>query len=394
MDRVPPSAAEQLSEIVADVAAATALREGPAGAWEVLRQIARHAVSVRELSRRTGLPVPVVAAVCAELRTRGVLAQTRPARLSPHGRALTRALQPVAGLSGDCEACGGNGALPPRAAPLARALERAQAAMPAADMALDQAHCTVETKLRRALHLLDHGRLAAGPLLFLGDDDLTSLAVALLAREAGLLAALPPLAVVDVDARVAGFLERELGEIGARASVHVHDAREPLPDALLHAFATVVTDPPYTVAGATLFLSRAVSALAGAGGEVLLCFGPKSPDEALLVERAATGMGLVTRALTRNFNEYAGAGTLGGVSHLHHLVATSAVAPQTTGAYAGPLYTGSRHRPRRYRCAACGREATVGPERPHATVGELKAAGCPACGGDRFRPLAREPAAP
>src|SRR5215831_883611 len=61
------------SNSIADVAAAVGLHEGRHGVEEVLRHLcARERAGNRTLSRLTGLPVPVVAAVCAELRFAGL----------------------------------------------------------------------------------------------------------------------------------------------------------------------------------------------------------------------------------------------------------------------------------------------------------------------------------
>ena len=356
--------------ITADVARAVDLREGPGGVAGLLRELARHEpLAVRELSRLTGLPVPVVAATCGELRARGVVERTRPVTLTALGRELAG---PQA-EAGDVVAV----TVPPALEPVRAELERQAAAAPAADPTLDQAHCTVDTKLLRAAYLLDAGRLAAGPILFLGDDDLVSAAVAAVASHIG--HPVPELVVVDVDERLVAFF----GEAGVAA--HRYDARDPLPDDLRGRFATVVTDPPYTVAGAELFVSRTADALSGGEGEVLLSFGPKSPDETLAVERALNDMGFFTRAMLRNFNEYVGAGTLGGVSHLYHLGATAA-RPRVEGRFDGSLYTAGLGRTRPYRCAACGGDVPVGPGEEHVTIADLKAAGCPACGERRFQP--------
>src|SRR5258708_34192639 len=82
--------------VTAEVAAAVGLAEGPAGVADVLRVIARHEpVAAREISRRAELPVPIIAAVCNELRKRGVVDRSRPGRLTPAGRAsLTRQAAP------------------------------------------------------------------------------------------------------------------------------------------------------------------------------------------------------------------------------------------------------------------------------------------------------------
>ena len=357
-----------------DVARAVDLREGPGGVVNLLRELARHEpLAVRDLSRLTGLPVPVVAATCGELRARGVVERTRPVSLTALGREL----------AGPRDAASSAPLLtitvPPSLEPLRPELERLAAAAPAADLTLDQAHCTVETKLRRVAYLAEAGRLSAGPILFLGDDDLISLAVLAAARSALPLTVPPPLVAVDVDPRLVAFL------LDAGIEAREYDARDPLPDDLPGRFATVVTDPPYTLAGAELFASRAAAALAEGAGDVLFSFGPKSPQDTLAVERALTDMGFFTRALLRNFNEYAGAGTLGGVSHFHHLGAVAA-RPRIEGSFDGELYTAGPGRTRRYRCMACGATVPIGPGEEHVTIAGLKAAGCPRCGEGRFQP--------
>ena len=73
--------------VAAAVAAAVGLAEGPAGVRAVLREIARGAGSTRAVGRAAALPLPVVAAVQGELRSRGVLTTDRPSRLTAAGRA-------------------------------------------------------------------------------------------------------------------------------------------------------------------------------------------------------------------------------------------------------------------------------------------------------------------
>jgi hypothetical protein len=166
----------------------------------------------------------------------------------------------------------------------------------------------------------------------------------------------------------------------------VHDLREPLPDDLLGAFGVVMTDPPYTVDGAALFLARAVGALRRDGGEVLLCFGPKDHADSLELYRRMISMGLYPRALTRNFSEYLGAGVLGGVSHLHHLMAGPGERPEPAYVDA-PIYTGAAARD--YECTRCGAVRSVGRGGRVRSVAELKERGCADCGSTSFRPRAR-----
>ena len=57
------------------------------------------------------------------------------------------------------------------------------------------------------------------------------------------------------------------------------------------------------------------------------------------LQRAIAEIGFVIQNISRDFNEYVGAGVLGGTSHLYHLAATAELAPSVTGTFAGPLYT-------------------------------------------------------
>ena len=105
------------------------------------------------------------------------------------------------------------------------------------------------------------------------------------------------------------------------------------------AFDTVMTDPPYTTPAARLFLSRAAEALDGRRGDVFLSYGSRRPDAAVHLQHAIAEIGFVIQSLSRDFNEYVGAGVLGGTSHLYHLAATAELAPAVIGTFAGPLYT-------------------------------------------------------
>ena len=379
---------------LAQVAAAVGLHEGRHGVEEVLRHLsARERAGNRTLSRLTGLPVPVVTAVCAELRFVGLLSPERPARLSPAGRALTQRLGWIQAASCTCLVCGGTGtALPPPLGALRHDLQVALRDAPPAEALLDQAHCTVETKLRRIAYLLDSGAMSGRSVLLLGDDDF--LAVALpLARQ--VLGCQPPqrLTVLDVDPAVIGFSRVAVKRVGFDAELVTHDLRRPLPAGLVGVFDTVFTDPPYTLGGAELFLSRAATAVRpGPGGQVFLCFGSKPPHETTALQRVISGMGFAIHRLVRDFNEYAGASVLAGVSHLYHLVSGNALAPSVVGDFDGSLYTADFRRPgRAYRCRACGARLRVGAGERWATISELQRQGCPRCSGGVFSPGPRAP---
>jgi hypothetical protein len=317
--------------VTREVAAAVGLAEGEAGVRAVVTALARlEPVSIRRLSRAVELPVPIVAAICAELRKRAVVARERPAQLTARGRELFA--DGGLDLGGQaCPCCSGRGVVLEGLRGVVRALARAALEAPGPRLDLDQCHCTVETKLRRVLAIHAADALVGRRVLLLGDDDLISVAIRSVARHHGSGDTIAGLTVVDVDPELLRFLRRF-------AVCVRHDLREPLPASLRGVFDTVVTDPPYTVEGARVFLSRAAEALDGAG-DVFLSFGSRRPGAAFAVQRAIAECGFAIRSLERDFNEYVGAGALGGSSHLYHLTATDELRPVVTGRSRKPLYT-------------------------------------------------------
>ncbi len=358
--------------IAAAVAGAVGLAEGPAGVRAVVRAVAGGAGSTRAVGRQTTLPLPLVAAVCGELRTRGVLTPDRPARLTPAGAAAFGGV-PVSLSAADQEA-------------LVAALEDAAAGIPPARMDLDQAHCTVPTKVRRVLAMHAAGAVAGRRVLVLGDDDLVSVALAVLAERHGIVPA--ALTVVEIDPALVSYLRSRLAGAPFPVTVVEHDLREPLD--LAGPYDTVQTDPPYTVDGAALFLERAVEVLAP-GADVFLSLGVRRPAETVRLQEVLARLGLAVRAMTPGFNDYVGAGTLGGTSALWQLVlaAPAAASASAAPAPAGTVYTAQDRARRRYACTACATVQTVGEGRRWRTVGELKEAGCPRCGGRTFAPRSR-----
>jgi N4-bis(aminopropyl)spermidine synthase len=385
-----------MDSVIADVASAVGLAEGRSGVSDVLRAIARsEPVAVRDVSRAAELPVPIVAAVCNELRKRGVVDRTRPVRLTAQGRELLASRHPD--LTGACPCCGGSGlAVPDALAGLAAVLEQAAAGAPQAKPELDQTHCTVGTKIRRVLRMHEAGALAGRRILLLGDDDLISVAIAAFAAALGLRSGIERLAVIDTDPEVLTWAGERIAGTGADVDVELieHDLRAPLPAGLAGGFDVACTDPPYTVAGAELFLSRAVAGLAPEPGRhVFFSFGARRPDEALRTQELIASMGLTLRGLWPGFNEYLGAGILAGTSHLYHLRSTASARPLIDGEFPGPLYTAESRAAatRPYRCAGCRAVHEVGPRSTWPGIAALQAAGCPQCGGATFRPMPLRP---
>ena len=385
-----------VDKVVAEVAAAVGLAEGESGIRDILAALLEaEPVAVREIARQAELPVPIVAAACNELRRHGVVHTQRPVRFTSAGRSAAAAAAGPVGLPVSCRECDGRGVVvPPELAGLAATLQQAADGAPGAKTELDQTHCTVTTKLSRVLKLHAAHALAGQRILLLGDDDLISVALAQFAAWSGNPGLIRRLTVVDADPDVLDWIGRQAAGTGVAVELVCHDLRTSLPSPLAGSFDVVLTDPPYTVAGAELFLSRAVSALAAQPGRhVFFSFGARRPDEMLAVQRVMAEMGLVLRSATPGFNSYLGAGVLAGTSNLYHLRTAAGASPLIVGEYDGPLYTADNRAAatRPYRCAQCKAVHQVGPGSRWPQIAALQAAGCPECGGRTFRPMPLTP---
>jgi len=383
----------QPEHLLERIAQAARLREGPAGVAAFLRLLHRHSpLPTGELARRLGWPVPVAAAVRGELERAGLVERT-PAgsALSDQGHTFAQESLGLAGREDPlCLECAGRRITvdPARWGNVLARLETVHRRNPPVDTTLDQSHGTPETALRRALAMYREGALEGKSLLLLGDDDLVSVAVGLLGQEmAPGMGLVRRLTVVDVDRRFLEEIAAAAQEYAFAVETLAHDLREPLPEALRAAYDTVETDPPYTLPGLRLFLSRALEGLRpGPGGNAFLSYAPRDPEGQRALLATCVELGLAPFSVTPDFNRYAGSATLGNSSQFLHLRTTGEERPAPLGRYDGPLYTMEvRPARRRYRCLGCGAIYTVGPGGDSSTVEALKRQGCPHCGQRSFR---------
>jgi len=379
--------------ILDTVARATRLREGPAGVAAVLRAVYRAGpLRLQDAAREARLPLPVTTAIRRELEKAGLLERRHGLSLTAQGRGFVETALGL-GITHDvtCPACGGRGIVISGA--LTAAVERLAALIadaPPVDVTLDQCPCTPQTAILRALLMLETGALEGKRVLILGDDDSLSLAIGLVGKALGKRDFTRGVTVIESDPRRVAFLNDTAAREDVVVSVIAHDLRAPLPAPLPRAFDAVATDPPYTLAGAKLFLARAGEALAG-DGACFFSFTQWPAAQLADLQRLFLDLGFAVRAVHPGFNRYLGASVLGGVGDLFELAqvrAADAVLP----AWAGPLYTAEVNpRERVYVCAECGAEITLGENGAPTTVEALKAAGCAACGGKTFRRRAGGP---
>jgi predicted methyltransferase len=121
----------------------------------------------------------------------------------------------------------------------------------------DQFFATEETLIRRVLILknfIDQNK----EILFLGDDDLTSLALALFHLDVKLF-------VVDIDKDILNFINFVSEKEKFNVETYYHDLRNPLSKDKFKKFNLIFTDPPYTPSALQLWLTRCIEASLGSG---------------------------------------------------------------------------------------------------------------------------------
>ncbi len=206
-------------------------------------------------------------------------------------------------------------------------LVRAVAEGPSSDLNLDHVSATAETALRRALFLATRFDLDQRTVLCVGDHDLTSLALSLVAPGVRV-------EVVDLDERVLAHIDAAAERLGLAVRTHSADLRLGLPTALRESSDLVFTDPPYTPDGVELFVRRGVEGLADPRhSRVLVAYGASetTPKLAAATQARLVRSGLLMEAVWPDFNRYLGAESIGAASDLYVLRPLSRTLPSPGG---------------------------------------------------------------
>lgn len=122
-----------------------------------------------------------------------------------------------------------------------------------------------ETTLRRALSAGDAADVGVKKILCVGDDDLTSIALAALGHD---------VRVFDVDDYLLKFLQQMCKVLDLSITIEERDLRDPLPEKDLESFDLFVTDPMSNRDCFELFLSRALAYLKPNGRGLVACYPP------------------------------------------------------------------------------------------------------------------------
>ncbi len=197
----------------------------------------------------------------------------------------------------------------------------------------DQFTATIETTTRRAILMDFFEDIKGKRILFLGDDDFTSVAVSHVGKPARVC-------VLDIDPRILEGIK--IASAGIETTKY--DARKVLPDELRGKFDVVFTDPPYTTEGVSLFLSRAIEALDINGNQaarIYFCYGnsDRAKERFLPIYGVVIKSGLMMRWVFDKFNRYTGAESIGSASSLFICDITPKTKVLIHGTYSENIYT-------------------------------------------------------
>lgn len=171
---------------------------------------------------------------------------------------------------------------------------------PAAIPEYDQGYIDPQSTVARAAIMYLRGDLENQEIFVLGDDDLTSIAIALTGMAKRVV-------VLEIDKRLVDFINefaarRNLGNLSAWE----YDIRNPLPKEFQGQFDTFVIDPVETLPGIRLFLTRCCQALKGKGcaGYLGLTHLEASREKWHQIQKMILEMNFVITEIIHDFQEY------------------------------------------------------------------------------------------
>lgn len=164
----------------------------------------------------------------------------------------------------------------------------------------DQGYVDVGSTVSRVALMYQRGDLERKDIFLIGDDDLTSIAMALTGM-AGRVT------VLEVDERLVDFINENAAKRGwGNLAAYKYDVRNPLPPEFRAAYDTFLIDPVETLPGISLFLYRCAESLKGKGsaGYFGLTHLEASRDKWYQIQKLILEMNFVITDIIHDFHEY------------------------------------------------------------------------------------------
>ncbi len=308
-------------------------------------------ISSKDLSRKLFLPVPLVTAIKREFMKLGLLVQDAGIQITEKGilyienqchfKGVNKELYLQIEQGNFCtdELIGNEGDF----------ISQIYDNRPSVNRALDQAHCTVKTSFERALLLIKHHTLINKKILCIGDDDLVSISIGFILKVlySNVDYNSTEIHVIDVDERLLAFINEVATVYNLPIICHQADIRQSFPSELENRFDCFFTDPPYTLNGLDLFISRGLSGLKRLSGlPIFLSFAHKSQDYTHEMLYIISKLGLSIHQVIPKFNKYLGASLIGNIGQMYIMQTTSRTSSKIKSKHVfnAPLYTRAFHK--------------------------------------------------
>lgn len=187
----------------------------------------------------------------------------------------------------------------------------------------DQFFATSQTSVAKAQILIDKGLVEGKSIALIGDDDLISVTLPLLNNTYA------KITVFDIDTQILSTIPTICNDLGIRnVQTKQYDVRNNINKEDLAQYDIVMTDPPYTKSGISLFLNRGIDLLKPhndfSGNYIFLFYGNsfKSPEKTLKIQDIINRYNLLVEDKLDKFATYFGAESIGSSSSLYILKQT------------------------------------------------------------------------
>jgi len=166
----------------------------------------------------------------------------------------------------------------------------------------DQWKCDITTVINRVKKIIRDNYLIGRRILFLGDDDFTSIYLALAVDN------LAEIHVIDIDSELLDLINELNMRLGLNIKTHNLDLRDPIPEYLRNKFDIFFTDPPFTYNGIALYLLQGFLSLKNEKGtKGYLCISPPSlMDDIYRIQQLIYEKGFYIDEIIKSFNVYPG----------------------------------------------------------------------------------------
>lgn len=186
---------------------------------------------------------------------------------------------------------------------------------PSPDRSLDQFFATPATTLRRLRKMIKNGDIQNRDIAILGDDDLTSLAIALTKKAKSIT-------VFEIDPRLIKLLSQAKSDLNLDLNIVEFDLQNKIPQNFSQNFDTIFTDPPYTPGGISLFISQALRLMRPQlTSRLYLCYGnsDRAREREVAIQTIIADFHFLIHSKHFQFNYYLGAQSIGSRSSLYLL---------------------------------------------------------------------------